>query len=153
MLEIRQAKASDISRIVDLLRDDDQGKIRESLSDDALPKYINAFEEIASDANCDLLVAVDQGVVVGCIQINVLPGLSYQGIRRCLVEDVRIARRCRGNGYGRVLLEAATNHAIAKGCKMIELFVHQDRKDAHAFYEACGFNGHHKGYRRQLKKG
>jgi ribosomal protein S18 acetylase RimI-like enzyme len=150
MVEVRQAKASDIPKVVRLLWDDDQGRLRESLSEDAIPQYDEAFAEIENDPNCDLLVAIDDDVVVGCIQINILSGLSYRGIRRCLVEDVRILRTSRGKGYGRRLLEAASSRATDKGCKMIELFVHQDRKDAQAFYEACGFEGNHTGYRRQL---
>lgn len=150
MIEVRPALKSDISTIVELLWDDDQGRLRESTSEDAFPIYLEAFDLIEDDPNCDLLVAVNDGEVVGCIQTNVLAGLSYQGIRRCLVEDLRIARISRGNGYGRLLLEAASNRAISKGCGLIELFVHQGREEAHAFYEACGFQGYHKGFRRRL---
>tara|TARA_R110002167_G_scaffold269334_2_gene475756 strand:+ start:20864 stop:21337 length:474 start_codon:yes stop_codon:yes gene_type:complete len=151
MIKVRQAATLDISRIVDLLWDDEQGRVRESLSDAAMPKYQQAFEAIENDPNCNLLVAVEDEIVVGCIQINVLSGLSYQGIRRGLIEDLRVARASRGKGYGRLLVDAASDHAIAQGCEMIELFVHQDREKAQAFYQACGFQGHHKGYRRHLR--
>lgn len=153
MMTTRQAKVTDIPALVELLWDDPQGSLRENPSDEARPKYLAAVNEIVSDPNCHLLVAVEGNRVVGCVQINILTGMSYQGIRRGLIEDMRIARTCRGTGYSRAMLDAACEHAFNKGCKMIELFVHEDRKEAHTFYEACGFAGHHKGYRRQLPDG
>ncbi len=148
---IREAVAADVPQIVALLYDDPQGARRESLSPELLPRYQSAFAQIASDPQAVLLVVEMDGAVVGCLQMNMLAGLSYQGITRALIEDVRIATAYRGRGQGRQLMDAATALATARGCGLVELFVHNERADAHAFYEACGFEEQHRGYRRQLE--
>ncbi len=147
---IREAVAADVPQIVALLHDDPQGARRESLSPEVLPRYQAAFARITNDPQAVLLVAEMDGAVVGCLQMNMLAGLSYQGITRALIEDVRVATLYRGRGLGRQLMDAATALAKARGCGLVELFVHNERADAHAFYEACGFEGQHRGYRRRL---
>lgn len=150
MIKIRPAQLEDIPAIIELLHDDPQGSVRESLLMNARSAYLTAFHEITNDPNCWLFIATEAGHIVGCVQINVLSGLSYQGSRRAIIEDVRIAQSHRGKGYGKMLIDAVSAHAISQGCKMIEFFVHKDRSDTHRFYEACGFMSSHKGYRKQL---
>ncbi|MEM7427736.1 MAG: GNAT family N-acetyltransferase [Pseudomonadota bacterium] len=150
MLRFRPAEEADLDAVIGLLWDDPQGRLREDPSDAARQRYVSAFEEIEQDPGSVLLVAVNGDRIVGCAQVSILSGLSYQGIRRALIEDVRIAGAERGKGLGRELMAAACAHARDAGCEMIELFVHEERKDAHRFYESCGFEGRHRGYRKRL---
>ena len=69
------------------------------------------------------------------------------------VEDVRVATYCRGRGVGSQLLAHAATQARDLGCNLIELFVHEDRDNAHRFYEQSGYTGVHRGYRKQLGSG
>lgn len=147
---VRIAEHGDLTEIVHLLWDDDLGKARESLSDDAAQSYRTAFDQIASDANSELLVAMVDGKTVGILQLTMISGLSYRGIRRCLIEDVRVAKSQRGNGIGTLLMEKAEDLAVSRGCGLMELFVHSDRISAHRFYEYAGYSGQHLGYRKTV---
>jgi GNAT superfamily N-acetyltransferase len=147
---VRHAKAEDVPAIIRLLWDDEQGRQRESTSLEQASKYLSAFEQIDCDPNSQLFVATLDGAVVGCLQLTVIPGLSYQGIRRALVEDVRVAQSYRGRGLGGHLLSYAEAQATDLGCGLIELFVHSNRNDAHRFYERARYTGAHRGFRKNL---
>lgn len=153
MLTTRPAEEADLPRLVQLLWEDEQGRARESLSSDDYGDYLAAFQSLEGDANAVLPVVVENGDVCGCLQLNLLSGLSFRGMRRALIEDVRVAQSHRRKGIGKHLVREAVQYARANGCGMIELFVHDDRKAAHAFYEACGFEGEHRGYRQRLANG
>jgi len=149
-VEVRAAEASDVKEITHLLWDDEQGSQRESILPDDATAYLSAFRRIESDPNSQLIVSKLDGAVVGCLQITVIPGLSYRGIRRALVEDVRVKPSDRGRGIGGLLLAHAEAKAIELGCNLMELFVHCARDDAHRFYEQAGYTGAHRGFRKFL---
>jgi GNAT superfamily N-acetyltransferase len=125
---IRTARASGIPEITRMLWDDEQGRARESVSTEDSAAYLSAFEQIEGDPNSQVFVATLDGAVVGCLQLTVIPGLSYRGVRRALVEDVRVERSCRDRGIGGLLLAHAESQATDLGCGLIELFVHGDRE-------------------------
>lgn len=148
---IRAATVSDVPDIVRLLWDDKQGRRRESILREDSATYVSAFELIETDPNSQVFVATHHAAVVGCLQLTVIPGLSYRGIRRAVIEDVRVERSCRGRGVGDFLLAHAEARASGLGCKLIELFVHCERDDAHRFYERAGYTGAHRGFRKTLE--
>jgi GNAT superfamily N-acetyltransferase len=150
VVEIRPASAGDVPDIARLLWDDEYGRDRESTASQDEASYLSAFHQIESDPNSEVFVATLDGAVVGCLQLTIIPGLSYRGIYRALVEDVRVDRRCRSRGVGSLLLSTAEARATERGCRMIELFVHADRNDAHRFYESAGYVGAHRGFRKKL---
>lgn len=149
-IDIRSAVSDDVPSIVGLLRDDELGKCREAADPAHLAPYAAAFQAIQNDDHSELLVAIVDETVVGCLQITCIPGLSYQGVTRGLIEDVRVARHLRGHGIGKRLVLAAEAHARSAGCALLELFVHQDRANAQAFYERLAFKGEHRGFRKSL---
>lgn len=55
------------------------------------------------------------------------------------IEDVFVDDEMRGNGYGRILMEAAIQSATRRGCGRIQLDVNQDNKAALKLYESLGF--------------
>ena len=85
------------------------------------------------------------GAVIGCLQLCILPGLSSQGASRGLIEDVRVASHCRGQGIGEQLVQWALVVARSRGCKLVELLTHHTRADAQRFYERLGFARSHVG--------
>ncbi len=134
---IRRARRDDVGIIIKMLADDPLGGARERLEDPLPDCYFKAFETVDRDPNLQLMVAMDgEGAVVGCLQLCILPGLSSQGASRALIEDVRVASRCRSRGIG---------EARAKGCKLVELLTHHTRVDAQRFYERLGFGRSHVG--------
>jgi ribosomal protein S18 acetylase RimI-like enzyme len=142
----RRARREDVSVIVAMLADDPLGRARERLEEPLPPSYFRAFEALDRDSNIQLVVAEDRdGVVVGCLQLCILPGLSSQGASRALIEDVRVATQCRSRGIGEQMVQWAVTEARAKGCKLVELLTHQTRVDAQRFYVRLGFAPSHVG--------
>jgi ribosomal protein S18 acetylase RimI-like enzyme len=143
---IRRARRDDVGAIVAMLADDALGSARERLEDPLPPSYFQAFEALDRDPNIRLVVAEEgSGAVVGCLQLCILPGLSSQGARRGLIEDVRVASHCRSRGIGEQLVHWAVTEARARGCKLVELLTHHTRVDAQRFYARLGFQSSHVG--------
>jgi GNAT superfamily N-acetyltransferase len=69
------------------------------------------------------------------------------------LEDLFVRESARGLGLGRLLLEAAIDHACARGCARIELDVDEGNEPALALYLANGFIGDAKADVRSLLLG
>jgi ribosomal protein S18 acetylase RimI-like enzyme len=144
-IAIRAARAEDVGVIIAMLADDPLGGPRERIEDPLPPSYLAAFDRITRDPNIQLVVAEDEGAVVGCLQLCILPGLSSQGTSRGLIEDVRVASHCRSRGIGEQMVQWAVAEARQRGCKVVELLTHHTRVDAQRFYERLGFARSHVG--------
>jgi ribosomal protein S18 acetylase RimI-like enzyme len=143
---IRGAGRGDVASIVRMLADDPLGSGRERVEDPLPESYFRAFEAVDRDPNIELMVAEDgEGVVVGCLQLCILPGLSSQGALRGLIEDVRVAAHCRSRGIGEQMVQWAVAQARARGCRLVELLTHNTRVDAQRFYKRLGFAPSHVG--------
>jgi ribosomal protein S18 acetylase RimI-like enzyme len=143
---IRRARRDDVEIIVRMLADDPLGSARERIEDPLPPAYVRAFEALEQASNIRLVVAESSdGIVVGCLQLCILPGLSSQGASRGLIEDVRVATYCRSRGIGEQLVQWAVAQARDKGCKLVELLTHNTRVDAQRFYKRLGFQPSHVG--------
>ena len=145
-VKIRPARSSDVAAIVAMLADDALGRGRERIENPLPPSYLQAFEKVERDPNIQLVVAEGEGgEVIGCLQLCILPGLSSQGASRALIEDVRVASRCRSQGIGEQLVQWAIAEAQGQGCRLIELLTHNTRVDAQRFYKRLGFQASHVG--------
>jgi GNAT superfamily N-acetyltransferase len=145
---VRRALASDVPAIVALLADDPLGATRERDPHDAA--YQRAFAEVDADPAQLLVVAEQDGEVVGTLQLTVLPGLSHAGARRAQVEAVRVAAHRRGEGLGAALLRWAADEARHRGCAVVQLTSNASRADARRFYERLGFVASHTGFKLPL---
>ncbi|MEM7243956.1 MAG: GNAT family N-acetyltransferase [Acidobacteriota bacterium] len=152
-MEIREARAEDLLRLVEMLADDPLGRERERFESPLPDGYHRAFESIDSDPNHVLLVAETEGEVIGQLQLSFLPNLTYQGSWRAQVEGVRVASSQRGAGIGRQLVEAAIERARERGCHLVQLTTDKQRPEALAFYESLGFVASHEGMKLKLESG
>jgi GNAT superfamily N-acetyltransferase len=150
-IEMRPAISKDLLPIVQLLADDFLGQHREHLSEPIDENYINAFREIESSPNNELIVAEMDGKVIGTLQLTFTPSLSYQGSKRCTVESVRVDSKLRGQGIGREMMLWAIARAKENGCISMQLTSHNDRENAHRFYERLGFLRSHVGMKLPLQ--
>jgi GNAT superfamily N-acetyltransferase len=149
-LVVRRAVAADLEAIVDLLADDELGRVRE-LPDRPLAKsYRDAFAEIQRDANAELVVLQHGDEVVGTLQLNFLRGLGLQGARRAQIEAVRIKSSLRGRRLGEFLIRWAIDRARTEGCHVVQLTTNLARTDAHRFYQRLGFRTTHAGMKLAL---
>ena len=145
-ITIRRARRDDVGVIVAMLADDPLGSGRERLEDPLPASYFRAFEVLEHASHIQLVVAEDEnGAVIGCLQLCILPGLSSQGASRGLIEDVRVATHCRSRGVGEKIVQWAVAEARAKGCALVELLTHRTRVDAQRFYARLGFQPSHVG--------
>lgn len=148
-LTFRDAVPTDIAAIVRLMH---EGQIRADTPpldpatlDD--PRYRAAFDEIAADPAHRLIVAEQDGAVVGTVQISYLPGLSHFGARRATFENVFVSRRHRGTGVGTAMMQWAIGQSRDAGCSIIQLTSGKVRTDAHRFYRKLGFEASHEGFK------
>ena len=145
---VRAATAADIPAIMRLLADDELGQSRES-ADESI--YMAAFAEIERDPNNIILVADVTGVVAGCAQLTVIPGLGRGAVTRGQIEAVRVASGHRGQGLGRWFMQELIETARRRGCGLVQLTSDRRRHDAHRFYESLGFTASHLGFKLALK--
>jgi ribosomal protein S18 acetylase RimI-like enzyme len=150
-LEFRQATREDLPEIVRMLADDFLGATRERYENPLPESYVKAFEEISADKNNELIVAENDGAIVGTLQITFTPSISFQGGKRATVESVRVDAKFRGQGLGKDLMLWAIERAKKEGCHTLQLTTNSDRADAHRFYENLGFKGTHLGMKLYLK--
>lgn len=149
-MKLRLARREEIPAIVAMLADDGIGKSREDASDPLPQSYYDAFDEMAKDPNNRLLVAQQNGEIVGTLQITFIRGLSRRGAKRAQIEAVRVAASHRGKGLGREIFLAAIALARKEGCSLVQLTTDKKRSDAHRFYENLGFVASHEGMKLAL---
>ncbi|HET8728538.1 MAG TPA: GNAT family N-acetyltransferase [Alphaproteobacteria bacterium] len=149
-LTIRTARRQDVPAIVRMLADDPLGARRERFADPLPDCYWRAFDVIEGDPHNEIVVAEQDGRVVGCLQITFIPGLTRQGMTRAQIEGVRVDGSMRGAGVGRQLVLEALDRARERGCGMVQLTTDKSRAEAHRFYEALGFVATHEGMKLEL---
>ncbi len=147
----RKAERSDLFDIIELLGDDPIGRFREVVSRRIDERYSAAFQAIDEDPNQLMAVAVDDGTMVGCMQLTFIPGLSRAGMWRGQVEGVRIAASHRGTGLGKRFFEWAFHCFKERGCGLVQLTSDKARPDAIRFYETLGFTNSHEGMKLSIE--
>lgn len=149
-LSFRTATADDLPTIVVMIADDQLGQGRDDASLPLDQRYLDAFAAIERDPNQKLVVAEQDGIVIGCMQITFIPGLSRRGAWRGQIESVRVARSGRGGGIGTAMFEWAIAECRRHGCNLVQLYTDKSRADAHRFYERLGFKASHEGMKLAL---
>ncbi|MCY1032281.1 GNAT family N-acetyltransferase [Corallococcus sp. BB11-1] len=146
----RLATAADLPVILALLADDAIARSRTGYLEEPVPAVRAAFDEIAADPNNELVVGVREGEVIATLQLTYIPGLSRGGMRRALVEAVRVRSDLRGQRIGELLMQDAMARARAQGCGLMQLTTDKRRLEAHRFYARLGFEASHEGMKRPL---
>ena len=144
----RAARRPDLAALVAMLADDELGRARETVSDPVAACYEDAFTELGGEEQSQLLVmtpAEDDSAVIGMAQLTIIPGLSRRGLKRGLIESVRVSAAHRGAGLGERLFRHLIDTARERGCGLVQLTTDKQRADAHRFYERLGFVSSHVG--------
>jgi GNAT superfamily N-acetyltransferase len=151
-MKFRIADRRDVPVILDLLADDDIARDRGFgvVAEQVDASTWAAFEAIDADPNNELIVAEDDGAVVGTCQLTFTPGLSRGGARRLTIEAVRVRTDLRGQGVGRLMMTYAIARARERGCRIVQLTTDKRRVEAHRFYSALGFRNTHEGMKLDL---
>ncbi|MCM3293550.1 GNAT family N-acetyltransferase [Paenibacillus sp. MER 180] len=150
MVIFRTATVKDLNKIVQMLADDELGRIRERYEIPLPESYLKAFEAIDSDPNNELIVSCLGEEIIGVLQITFTPHITHQGSWRATIEGVRTASSERGKGIGSKLILWAIERAKERGCHIIQLTTDKKREDAFRFYERIGFEATHEGLKMKL---
>lgn len=148
----RTAVRADVPVIVSLLADDELGATREIVGEEVDAAYWAAFEAIDADPRNLLVVAEQDGEVVGTLQLTFIPSLTRGGAERAEIEGVRIRADRRGSGLGRAMLAWAVEQARQRGCGLVQLTTDKRRGAAHRFYSGLGFQASHEGMKLPLAR-
>lgn len=89
-----------------------------------------------------LLVARQDGDVVGFIMFTVESGRYEQDVTTGLVENLYVEPPARREGVGTALLEAAEQRLAAGGATVVQLEAMADNDAARQFYAARGYQPH-----------
>lgn len=112
-------------------------------------RYAEALAELADAAGAVLVAEVD-GEVVGFGQLITFRHVQHAGGRCAEVESLHVAASHRSQGIGAALLGEMERRASELGCYRIQLTSNLQRPDAHRFYEANGYAGSHRGFKKAL---
>jgi ribosomal protein S18 acetylase RimI-like enzyme len=147
----RTATQKDLPTIIKMIAQDKLGKLRENYQLPLPEKYIQAFKNIQSDPNQNLIVLEDDSQeVIGTLQLTFIQYLTYQGGIRAQIEAVRIKSDQRGKGIGEKMFIWAINRAKEKGAHVVQLTTDKKRPEALRFYEKLGFMASHEGMKLHL---
>ena len=130
MVAIREATEVDD----DLIRA--MARLIPQLSRSNPPPDATALRAIVSSEASVLLVAEDDGVIVGSLTLalfRIPTGL------RAWIEDVVVDKAARGRGIGEALNRAAIERARAAGARTVDLTSRPSREAANRLYSRLGF--------------
>ena len=145
-MNFRKATKKDVSKIVEMIADDELGKTRENFQTPLPAIYLTAFEHINTDPNQELIVVENENSeVIGTLQLSFIQYLTYQGGIRAQIEAVRIRKDQRGLGIGKTMFEWAINRAKERKAHLLQLTTDKKRPKAIKFYEDLGFKATHEG--------
>ena len=139
-MKVREARASDWPAVSALLAELGRPDVRGSDDED---EHRKAFEQYLARPDAVGLVAVDDGDVVGFIDLEFRQRLNFR-TPEAWVPDLVVAEGARSRGAGSALLAEALERARAQGCWALTLESASWRERAHAFYVREGME--HKGH-------
>jgi GNAT superfamily N-acetyltransferase len=147
MVIVRKAAVRDIPRILELYEE-----LTENKQDISPAKAKQILRQINAISEGRLLVAEQDGMVLGTLYIQVIPNLSHNGTPYAVIENVVVDKRFHKQGIGRLLIENALTFAREAGCYKVQLLSMKKRLDAHQFYRAFGFEDSALGFRLYFNK-
>lgn len=146
---LRRAHREDVPAIRDLLAADAMSAGDGGVTDEA--DWSRVFARIDALPTEWLLVATDeQGAAAATVQLTVLDGLGYGGLRHVRLEGFAVRPDLRGAGLGGRLLDWVTTWAREQGAGAIALTSNLRRDRALAFYDRRGFEFTHAGLKLML---
>jgi ribosomal protein S18 acetylase RimI-like enzyme len=127
------------------------GKLIPQLSSSSSAPPKEALARIVDSPGAALFVARDDGRVVGMLTLITF---EIPTAVRAWIEDVVVDETARGQGVAASLVQAALDHAEARGARTVDLTSRPDREAANRLYLRMGFEARATNvYRRTLATG
>ena len=130
---VRLAKPEDQSRCMDLL-----DVLANATSDPHEIFDSETFKNLISNERGSLVVAEENGAVLGMASISYNLALRYNG-EYCQLEELVVDQDARGKNVGGLLIEETIKLAKKRGCKEYGLYILESTKHNQGFYEKYGF--------------
>lgn len=146
-LIVRQALRADLSSILQLYRELAGAY---NLDNCSAAKENDVWDILSKDPRQYLLVAENDGVIIGTLTVIVIPNIGHGCRPWAAVENVIVDETCRGMGVGNRLMAEATRLCREFGCYKIILSSNLVRRQAHAFYRRLGWRQSHIGFSVEL---
>jgi N-acetylglutamate synthase-like GNAT family acetyltransferase len=145
MAIMREAKEKDIPRILELYQ-------QLSLSPGTYKKASveeckRVFKKMGQVPDYSLLVAEEDGEVVGTTVLAILPGFAHGTSSFAVIEYVVVDEKVRNKGIGHQMMQYCMAKARESGCYKIMLTSDIRREQAHQFYRSLGFEASAEGFR------
>lgn len=143
-MRIRNARLEDLERLLELYREPNSlyQEARALAEEEARQR----FAEVLGDEHQQVLVAEENGVVVGTLVLVVIPNLAHGGAPYAVIENVVVEESRRGEGIGTTLICEAMERAREADAYKLSLTANLGRARAHAFYRKLGMKETHLGF-------
>ena len=132
-VNIRLAKSEDQKQCSDLLN-----VLAEATTNTDKIFNTNTFNEVISNTRGSLIVAEENGKILGMASISFNLALRYNG-EYCQLEELVVHQEARGKNVGGLLIEETIHLAKSRGCKEFGLYLLESTKHNQSFYEKYGF--------------
>jgi GNAT superfamily N-acetyltransferase len=149
MIVIRSMQRDDVVPAIQLLIGGALGATVEDPCREA--EYWEAVQDIVASGGT-VLVADDDGEVVGMCQVFTFRHFQHVGGRAAEVESVHVRVDRRSQGIGEQLMGAAEEFARQQGCYRVQLTSNNQRLDAYRFYVRLGYDQSHQGFKKLLNR-
>jgi len=130
-MQITSAKEADIQSILAL-------QIQIYRVDSIASNAAEFLKDQLNDNSCEVLVAKNDGVIVGTATIYYIK-VAARGKPYALLEGLVVDKKQRHHGIGSKLFKECIEVAKRRNCYKMIFTSGADRKDAHDFYEKLGF--------------
>jgi GNAT superfamily N-acetyltransferase len=145
MALVRPIRFDDVAAAVELLIG---GSLTPEFEDATKVDDYWAAVEATRRQRGDVLVAEEDGDVVGVCQVIIFQHLQHAGGWCAEIESVHVRGDRRRRGVGAQLLRAAEDLAHERRCYRIQLTSRNVREDAHRFYLANGYDQTSQGFKK-----
>ncbi len=137
-MQIRIAGINDYKQILNLMRQ------LNPLDQEVADVELKVFEEIIESTYLNLIVAEDDGILLGSCYLNIIPNMTRGGRPYAVIENVITDEKYRNQGIGKAMMNEAINKAWRAGCYKIMLLTGRNNESTHRFYQRCGFSADQK---------
>ena len=98
----------------------------------------NTFNQVISNERGSLVIAEEEGQILGMASVSFNLALRYNG-EYCQLEELVVHQQARGKNVGGLLIEETLRLAKSRGCKEFGLYLLESTKHNQSFYEKHGF--------------
>ena len=132
-VNIRLAKQNDEQRCLELLN-----VLADTTSNSNKIFNSDTFGKLISNERGSLVIAEENGIILGMASISFNLALRYNG-EYCQLEELVVDQDARGKNVGGLLIEETLKLAKNRGCKEFGLYLLESTKHNQPFYEKYGF--------------